>query len=149
MQPNSSFIGSWRLTLQPDEGTEHHFALASFMDDWVVITSPPPVEQFPLAPEGIVHLSAGHGVWEPASERAAEMTFNAQSMDGQGRLIGIGTVRARMDLDDSGDTYTGRYAFEIAGADEQVFATETGTIRAARIVLLQIGAEAMQAGATA
>jgi hypothetical protein len=135
MNADNGFIGSWRLTLQPDAGTASHRAFASFMANGVLMTSPPPVEEFPLAPEGVVYVSSGHGVWESTDSRSASLTFGAQAMNGQGGLIGLGTVSATLELGADGQEIIGRYAFEMAGPDETVFATEQGTVQFKRIVM--------------
>jgi hypothetical protein len=133
MNADNGFVGSWRLTLQPDLGTDAYRAFASFMANGVLVTSPPPVEQFPLAPEGVVFVSSGHGVWESTGSRSARLTFGAQAMNGQGGLVGLGTVSSTLELSADGQESVGRYAFEIAGPDEAVFATEQGTVQFKRI----------------
>jgi hypothetical protein len=145
MNADNGFIGSWRLTLQPDAGTASHRAFASFMANGVLITSPPPVEEFPLAPEGVVYVSSGHGVWEARDSGSARLTFGAQAMNGQGGLVGMGTVSATLELGANGQEILGRYAFEIAGPDESVFATEQGTVKFTRIVLKEAPASARAA----
>ena len=147
MNADHGFIGSWRLTLQSDSETEANRAFASFMANGVLMTSPPPVERFPLAPEGVVFVSAGHGAWEATGNRSASLTFCAQAMNGQGGLIGVGTVSANLELGADGQKMHGRYAFEIAGPDGAVFATEEGTVQFQRIVVKATPASAGRAAA--
>ena len=131
----NGFIGSWRVTLYPDAGTDSHIVFASLIVNGILVTSPPPVEHFPLTPGGIVYVGAGHGMWQETSTKNAALTFNAQSMDGNGDLVGVGTVSASLELGADGQELNGRYAFEMADPQGEVLATEDGTVRFTRIVV--------------
>jgi hypothetical protein len=138
----SGFSGSWRLILCPATGTERHLSFASFMDGGIMMTSPPPVEQFPLTPGGVVFVSTGHGVWQSDNNHSAVLTFSAQATDGQGAVVGVGTVTASMELTGDGQGFAGTYAFEMADSAGQIFATEQGRVEAARIVVLDLNVTA-------
>src|SRR6187200_1984836 len=127
------FTGSWRFVIYPEAGTAPGLSLGTLSSDGDVIMSPPAVEAFPPHPSGVVHVSTGHGTWEPAGEGAAVLTFTAQASGGDGSFVGIGTVDARLDLGSDGDSFRGRYAFTMTDIEGNVFATEQGTVHGTRI----------------
>jgi hypothetical protein len=132
---NSRFAGSWRFMIYPAAGTTPAFSLGTLCADGTVITSPPAVEEFPPHPSGVVHVSTGHGAWEPARDGAAALTFAAQASGSDGSFIGMGTVDARLEIGPDGDSFQGTYEFAMADIEGIVFATEQGTVRGTRITV--------------
>ena len=132
---DSRFTGSWRVLLYPAAGTSPGFSLGTLCADGTAIMSPPAVEPFPLHPSGVVHVSTGHGVWEPAGNGVAVLTFMAQAAGGDGSFVGVGTVDARLELGPDGESGHGAYQFAMADMDGNVFATEQGTLRATRVAI--------------
>lgn len=126
-------IGSWRIVLSPDGGESVNHALITFLADGGLISSPPPVERFPLAEEGVVFVSTCHGAWTATASDQIELGFLGQGTNSRGELEGFGSVHATGQADASGNRISGRYHFEMAGSDGAVFATEDGTVRGARI----------------
>ncbi len=126
-------IGSWRIDLHPDDQPSVNHALVAFASDGVLISSPPPVEPFPLAEEGAVYVGTGLGAWQTNGQDEIELGFVAQSTDSKGNLLGFGSVHVTGRYDATTGTISGRYHFEEAGTDETVFATEEGAVRGVRI----------------
>jgi hypothetical protein len=126
-------IGSWRIMLSPDGGETENHALVTFLADGGLISSPPPVEQFPLAEDGVVFVSSGHGAWNATGSDQIELGFLGQATNSRGELQGFGSVHATGQANAEGNRISGRYHFEIAGPDGIVFATEDGNVRGTRI----------------
>jgi len=126
-------IGSWRIDLYPDEQTSVNHALAAFLPDGILISTPPPVEPFPLVGEGAVNVATCLGAWIEDGEHGIELGFLGQATSSKGVLVGFGSVHAMGRIGEDDDTLSGRYHFEMAGPDEAVFATEDGSLRGIRI----------------
>lgn len=127
-------IGSWRIMLYPDGGESENHALATFLADGCLISSPPAVERFPLAEEGVIFVGTCHGAWTATGSDRIELGFVGQGTNSRGELEGFGSVHATGQADAEGDSMSGRYHFEIAGPDGSVFATEDGNVRGVRII---------------
>jgi hypothetical protein len=132
-------IGSWRIMLTPDGGESENHALITLLADGSVISSPPPVERFPLAAEGVIFVSTGHGAWTGTGADRVELGFVGQGTNSRGELEGFGSVYATGQADTGGNSFSGRYHFEIAGPDGTVAATEDGTVRGMRITAADPG----------
>jgi hypothetical protein len=132
-QQHHPAIGSWRIMLSSDESDSENHALITLMADGGLVSSPPPVEQFPLSEEGVVFVGAGHGAWAASWSDRVELGFIAQATSSRGELLGFGSVHATGQGNADGTIFSGRYHFEIAGPDEIVFATEDGDVRGMRI----------------
>lgn len=129
---SNPLIGSWRIALRPDGQSGESGGVMALLPGGIVINVPPAVEPFPLAEDGSVHVSSCLGAWSQSGERSADIGFVGQAVTSRGLPVGFGSVRAsgRLERDDE---FTGRYHFEIAGADGVVFATEDGDVFGARI----------------
>jgi hypothetical protein len=132
-QSDTGIVGSWRVTLYPDAGTTPNQALITPSADGTLIATPPAVEQFPLAPEGVVYVSTCHGAWKATGVNSAAIGFLGQSSNRQGESLGMGSVRSDCELDGDAMTFGGRYAFEMADPTGNIFATEEGMVRGMRI----------------
>lgn len=119
--------------LSPDGGESENHALVTFLADGGLISSPPPIEQFPLAEEGVVYVATCHGAWKATGSDQIELGFVGQGTNSRGELMGFGSVRATGQADAGGNFVSGRYHFEMAGPDGAVFATEDGDVRGMRI----------------
>jgi hypothetical protein len=73
------------------------------------------------------------------------LTFSAQATNGQGSVVGVGTVSASMQLADDGQGFAGTYAFEMADPAGQNFATEQGRVEAQRMVIQEANVSASSA----
>jgi hypothetical protein len=95
----------------------------------------------PQAPD-----SPGHGTWARTGGTIADstrgggaepqtfaVTFIVDRFDGSGNLIGTIKVRESATLSQTGDTYTGRGAFEFLDLHGNVIASGTATATATRI----------------
>jgi len=128
------FVGSWRLTVSEAQAPPF-LALGTFGADGTVVVSPPPV--VPAAPHGpaiVVHTSAGHGAWEATGPDTAIVTFMLLAADAEGNPFAIRTVRASLTLDADGQSIDGEFEATIADPAGNVMATESGVIRATRII---------------
>ena len=126
-------IGSWRIDLFPDDQPTVNHALVALTPGGIVISSPPPVESFPLIEEGAVDVATCLGAWSENATGDIEIGFLGQATTSKGVLVGFGSVHATGRFDQGADTIEGRYHFEMAGPDEAVFATEDGSVRGIRI----------------
>ena len=126
-------VGSWRIMLAPDGRASENHALVTFLADGGLISTPPPVEQFPLADEGVVYVGTCHGAWQATGSNEIELGFLGQGTNSRGELEGFGSVHATGQGNADGTRITGRYHFEMAGPDGVVFATEDGAVRGMRI----------------
>ena len=126
-------IGSWRIMLSPDGGESVNHALVTFLADGGLISSPPSVERFPLAEEGVIFVSSCHGAWKATGSDRIELGFLGQGTNSRGELEGFGSVHATGQANADGNLVSGRYHFEIAGPDGTVYATEDGDMRGMRI----------------
>jgi hypothetical protein len=80
----------------------------------------PEVDRF-FADGGFLSIDAAGspilGNWETTGERTATVTFVSPGTDDAGAYVGTFTVRAEVEVDATGDVFTGNYTIEIAGSD--------------------------------
>jgi hypothetical protein len=128
------FVGSWRLTV--DEAQAPPFlALGTFGADGTVVVSPPPVvPPSPHGPATVVHTSAGHGAWEATGLDTAIVTFMLLAADAEGNPFATRTVRAGLMLGTDGQSVSGVFEATVADPAGNVMATESGVIKATRII---------------
>ena len=128
----SPFVGAWQVS--PTIEGEAAVALTTFHDDGTIITSNRPVQTAPpgLAAEVLVQ-SLGHGSWSTTSERMADITFMFLQSDPNGTFLGTRTIRGVLELDESGDTWSGDFAIIVADPDGAVVLDTVGTVMATRI----------------
>lgn len=131
--PQHPAIGAWRIDLFPDGQPSVNHALAACLPGGIVISVPPPVEPFPLTEDGAINVATCLGAWAEDGEHGIELGFLGQATTSTSALVGFGSVHATGRVDEDGDTFSGRYHFEMAGPDETVFATEDGSVRGVRI----------------
>ena len=83
-----------------------------------------------------------HGVWEATGERTAGLTIVSPGME-EDAFAGLFMVRASVEVDESGDSFTARYTGEFvdpAGTESGEFGP--GTATATRIVVEAMGTPA-------
>lgn len=131
----SQFPGSWHLTIRPEAGTQPQVSFATMFADGSLIVTPPAVEEFPLAPEGAVHVGTGHGEWRAHGSDQAAMAFEAQASNSVGHSLGLGRVDADLVIGESGSRFTGTYTFAFRNAGGEVIATEEGIVEGQKIGL--------------
>ena len=128
------FVGSWRLTVSEAQAPPF-LALGTFGADGTVVVSPPPV--VPAAPHGpaiVVHTSAGHGAWEVTGPDTAIVTFMLLAADAEGNPFATRTVRTILVLGADGQSFSGEFDATVANPEGNRMATESGTIKATRLI---------------
>jgi hypothetical protein len=126
------FVGAWRVTLLPAQGTPAP-ALATLGADGTLAMTTLPVEPFLGADDQMIYVSGGHGAWEAKGPDKARFTFVGLAAGERGTWAATGTISANLTLGADGATVTGSYWASIADNAGREMATEKGTLRAERI----------------
>jgi len=130
----SGFVGSWRVT--PTIGGEAAVALTSFSADGLILTSNRPVQPAtPGLPAGTLVQSLGQGSWQATGERTADITFVILQSDLTGIFLGTRTILGSLELEPSGDAWTGTFEVTIADPSGTVVYETTGAVHAIRIAV--------------
>jgi hypothetical protein len=132
VEQGTGFVGAWRLTLLPAQGTPAP-ALATLGADGTLVMAFLPVEPFLGSADQLVFISAGHGGWEPSGPGTARFTFVALAASERGALAATGTISGSLALSRDGTTVTGSYGASLADPAGNEMATEQGGVRADRI----------------
>jgi hypothetical protein len=128
------FVGAWRLTLCPAQGTLAP-ALATLGVDGTLALDTLPVEPFLGAADNVSFVSGGHGQWQASGSGQARFTFVGLAAGERGTWEATGTISASLSLGQDGTTVTGSYWASIADPAGRELATEQGTLRAERIMV--------------
>jgi hypothetical protein len=128
------FIGSWRLTIMPAQGTPVP-ALMTCCADGTLISSSLPVEPALGSPVDVLYVSSCHGTWEATGPDTGRCTFVGLAANGQGQPFGSATITSNVTLGSDGQTFTGSYHATVADPEGTTMATEDGLVQATRIAV--------------
>ena len=128
-------VGSWKVTVSFDGQPPLVLPnLATYTSDGTaVIAAPPQLPETPGSTTPRDFFSPGHGTWVATGERTADLQFIFLVTDRGGNLASTNTVRATLELDATGDAYTGTFVLEIVDPAGRGPAPLTGTLRGSRI----------------
>ena len=118
-------VGTWLLDTNADD-PENAPEVTIFTADGAYISVD--AEGFP-----------NHGVWEASGERSATLTIVSPGMEEEGTFAGTFIVRATVEVDETGDTFTAQYTGEFVEPD----GTETGEYGPGTATATRIAVEAM------
>jgi hypothetical protein len=136
---SDGFVGAWRLTLSPAQGTPAP-ALATLGADGTLVMAFLPVEAFLGAADQVIFISGGHGSWETSGPDTARLTFVGLAATERGAWAATGTISANLTLNPDRRTVTGSYWASMADSAGNEMATEQGALRAERIVVQRLPA---------
>jgi hypothetical protein len=132
-------VGAWAIVAhiagQPDD-----FSLATIHSDGTLVASDPPMI-LETTPSGVLSrtfASAGHGVWVKQAgslpgDRSYSLTFIEMSTGDAGGTPSLVKIRATITLSETGDTFSGPFAYSVAATDGRVLYSGQGTVDARRI----------------
>ena len=129
-------VGSWqiRFAFETQGGPPIQLTnLATFSSDGTLVVANG--GQLPTLMTGAgLYLTEGHGAWEPTGERAADAAYVFILLDQSGGLASINTARIALEVDPSGDAYSGSFTLDMTTGEGTQFApTARGTFTATRI----------------
>lgn len=135
--PDSSggFVGAWRVTLpagRPALGTFTSDGL--FLPTAFVVHSAPPGAAYHSA-----FLSTGTGTWRATGPRSADVTGFVLESNELADYVGTFRIQASLTLAADGQTFDGRYAFDVTAPDGRVLEAGTGAVHGARIAVAPLG----------
>jgi hypothetical protein len=121
---NGSPAGSWEFTATPDPSTSagaQFSGLATLTSDGSVIETD--------TSEPALRLTPGHGTWQtsPAAGRWF-IRFTNLTANRNGSLRAKRILTLTMELNSTGDQFSGGYSFEIADPSGQAITTGPGTM---------------------
>lgn len=129
------FVGSWHVGFVID-GQPRASNLISFTSDGLILHSNQATTQTGSGvPADVVFQSGGHGVWTSSGERTADITFMLLQSDADGNDLGTRTIRGTLELDESGDAWSGTYTATVADAEGEVLQVSEGMVEGTRIVV--------------
>jgi hypothetical protein len=132
-------VGAWALAVHtPDQ--QDDFSLTTFHADGTMTVSDTPMS-LQTGPNSVLtrtYTSAGHGVWAKQAgslpgDRKYALTFIEMTNDDAGSTPSLVTIRATISLSESGDTFTGPFAYSVATIDGRVLQSGRGTVDGKRI----------------
>jgi hypothetical protein len=80
-----------------------------------------------------------HGVWTATGPRTAELTLVGFVRDPSGAIVGLATTSGAVEVDATGETFSGEADFELAALDGTVLETGRGGALGTRIALRPMG----------
>jgi len=126
-------VGSWLVTVSfEDVRTVPLTSLVTYAADGNVLVANAGRTPY-LPPEAGLTFTGSHGVWAPTGERSADATFVFLTLDQDATVTDINTVRTAVEVDPSGDAYTGSALFEATNPDGSVTNAAPATFDATRI----------------
>lgn len=131
-------VGAWLVTLSvagQSPGAPTPATLTSmvtyYADGNVLLAN---AGQLPLLPPASgLFFTAGHGRWVATGDRTADATVVSLVLDQTGGLSSTNTTRTTVEVDATGDAYSGLFAIEAVSPDGNPTGTEEGTFQATRI----------------
>lgn len=135
-------VGAWFVAVTYEtEAPAALTNLATFTADGNLLVAN--AGQLPNVPPGAgLVFTEGHGAWEATGERTAQATSVYLTVNQSGGIASVNTARATIEVDASGDRYTGEASLSIAGPDEGDTVEMFATIDATRITVEPMGAAA-------
>jgi hypothetical protein len=133
----NGFVGSWRVVIT-EEGDPNPALLTFHADGTLTGAEVPVVSPPPGSPFETLMISGVAGAWAADGQNAA-VTFDALAADAGANVVLRGTVRGELQLDASGDSFSG--AFTLTRADEagNPLPGASGTVEGTRIVVEAMG----------
>jgi hypothetical protein len=116
-------VGSWEFTAKPNlsSSAEIVSGLATFTSDGTVIETD--------ASEAVLHLTAGHGIWQPSPVIGnLFIRFTSLMANPDGTLHAKRIVTMTVALNSIGDQFSGGYSFEVVTPSGHVFTMGSGTV---------------------
>ena len=87
----------------------------------------------PLPPGSGLFFTEGHGRWVATSDTAATASYVSLALDQAGGLSSTNTTQATVEVDTTGDAYTGSFALESVSPSGNSMGAQQGTFQAERI----------------
>jgi len=133
-QADEPLVGSW-MVAATGAGAPLR-VLASFLTDGVAIRTAP-LRQ--AAPSGLgvarMFISTTHGAWTRVGDTQFGVTFVGFAFDEAGNFLATQRIRAMLEVNETGDTFTGSARGEFVGADGNVVASVNSAVQGSRIVV--------------
>jgi hypothetical protein len=131
----NGFVGTWQVTFIIDDRPVG-LALTSFTSDGIIIgANLPATTRGAWRPDEVVLQSSSHGAWVASGERTADITFVILLSDIEGNALGTRTIRGTLELDPSGNAWSGTYTATVADTAGEVLRVSRGSVEATRIVV--------------
>lgn len=140
--PAHPIVGSWLVTVNFAEPAG--IALTNLVtygaDGNVLVANGGEVPGIP--PGAGLIFTEGHGAWAATGERTADATFVFLTINATGDVDSTNTVRSSVEIDATGDAYTGSSTLTIVGTDGGTPIDYAATFEATRIVVEPMAAAA-------
>ena len=134
-----SLVGAWRVTFETPTGPSQ--SLLTVMADGTLLFSGRPVSPaaggFP-----VIFSSAGHGVWQPAGDDTAALTWVGLVTDGEGTLLAVVTDSVEATLSADKNAWSGAYSATIEDPEGNVLYVGGSTVQATRITVQPVASPA-------
>ena len=131
-------VGSWMVGVTLAGGPLR--VLASFLPDGVAIRTAP-LQQ--AAPSGLgvakMFISTTHGAWNRISDTEFGLTLIGFAFDEAGKFLATQRIRAVLEVNETGETFTGSATTEFVGADGNLVASVSNTVQGSRILVEAAG----------
>lgn len=139
---NHPAIGSWLVTFTFEGQPEAELTnLITFTADGNVLAAN--AGKLPGLPPGAgLTFTEAHGAWAATGEQTADATLVFLTLDQIGGIASVNTIPTNVEVDQSGDMYTGLAALSMANTGGGSMGGERGTFQATRIKAEPLGAEA-------
>lgn len=96
----------------------------------------------PLPPGSGLFFTEGHGEWVTTGAATAEATVVSLVLDQTGALADTNTLRTTVEVDETGDAYTGAFTIETVSTTGTTTELQNGTFSATRIEAVPVGTPA-------
>ena len=131
----NGFVGTWWVSFVIDDRPAGH-ALTTITADGIILTSNTTATLVEWGqPSSVVLQSLGHGAWVATGERTIDMTFVFLLSDIAGTDRGTRTIRGTLELDPSGNAWSGTYTATVAGASGDIVRVSAGNVEATRVAV--------------
>lgn len=134
-QPASTMVGAWTVvftgTPQPPQPAFSATGILVATSDGIIILDGAPRNPGPV--DNQEYETAAYGSWQSTSERSTAFTVLSIAYDDDGDFGGTERRAGTIDLDDTGDTFTGNLQVTIMDRRGNAVASWTNTMQGRRI----------------